>query len=217
MSVAIGPFIPLSGLAFMADPRNTKCYPGTGTAAFNQIDNQGLTLSSASAWSGNYFTPGAAFTIASNNAYSLSMTSGYTVIQFMNLISRAGGTFGYTSGSNTANLYMGNATNMRWQTYLTGGDLTSNSTVPLNTWHCWAGSFSGTGSAGGTATSKLYYNGVLDAQNNVAGSASIAGNFQIFYSGPPNGSIGPTLFYNRVLSDLEVKTCFQAYRASFGI
>jgi hypothetical protein len=217
MSINIGPFIPLSGLVFMADPRNTKCYPGTGTAAYNQIDNQALTLSSSSAWSGNYFTPGAAYTISSNNSYSLTLSSGYTVIQFMNLTTKAGGTFGYTSGSNTANLYMGNGNVMQWGSYLTGGTLSSNTTVPTGVWHSWAGSFSGTGSPGGTGTSKIYYNGVLDNQGSLAGSASIAGNFQLFYSGPPNGQLGPTLFYSRVLSDTEVRTVFQAYRTSFGI
>jgi hypothetical protein len=217
MAINIGPSIPLSGLAFMADPRNTKCYTGTGTTAYNQIDNSAITLSSSAGWSGGYFVPAASIAIQSNNTYNLSLSSGYTVIQFMNLTSRAGGTFGYTAGSNTANLYMGNATNMTWGTYLTGGTLTSNTTVPTGQWHSWAGSFSGTGSPGGSGTSKLYYNGILDNQATLNGSASINSNIALYYSGPPNGQLGPTLFYSRVLSDTEVRNVFMAYRSYFGL
>jgi len=218
MAINIGPYVPLSGLVYMADPRNSKCYPGTGTTAYNQIDNSALTLSSASAWSGNYFTPNASYAITSNNAYNLSLSSGYSVIQFMNLTSRAGGTFGYTSGSNTAYMYMGNGNNMLWGTYLSPvTTLQSNTTVPLNQWHSWAGTFSGTGTPGGTATAKIYYNGILDNQATQAGSASNNASIQLFYSGPPNGQLGPTLFYNRVLSDSEVRSVFQAYRSYFGL
>jgi len=219
MAVINGTYIPLSGLQLMADPRNVKCYPGSGTAAINQMDNTALTLSGIT-YSGGYWVNAAAGTIISNASYNLTLGSGYTVIQWLNLTSTnpTGGSFGFTSGSNTANFYMGGATTMRWETYLTGGDLSSNQTFQANTWAMWAGTFSGTGSAGGSGTSSIYYNGNLDNTATKAGSASINSTFQIgIYSGPMTGSIGPSLFYSRALSATEIKTVFNAYRSSFGL
>lgn len=217
MAIIEGTYIPLSSLVLMADPRNVKCYPGSGTAATNQIDNTGLTLSSITYNSG-YWVNAAAGVVQSNVSYNLSLTAGFTVIQWLNLTSRVGGTFSYTSGSNAINLYMGGANQMRWETYLAGGDLNSNTTMPLNTWFMIAGSFSGTGAAGGSGISKIYYNGILDNYNTLAGTASNGANFQIgLHSGAMQGSIGPTLFYNRQLSDNEIRQTFNAYKTSFGL
>lgn len=211
-----GPYVPLTGLVLMADPRNSKCYSGAGTAAYNQVDNGALTLSSIG-YNGGYWTNAAAGAVVSGT-YNLSLSSGYTVIQWLNLTTTSGGFFSYTSGSNAINLYAGGSTQMRWETYLTGGDLNSNTLIPTGTWAMWAGSFSGTGAAGGSGTSKLYYNGNLDASGTLAGTASNSATFQIgVHSGPMNGSIGPTLFYNRALSDVEVRNVFHAYRRSFGL
>ena len=217
MSVYNGPYIPMNNLVLMADPRNTKCYPGSGTAAVNQVDNAGITLSNVS-YSAGSFICGGSSVLQTNPVYSLSLSSGYTLIQFMYLNSRAGGTFNYTSGSNQANFSMLGASKMNWQTYVTSGNLASLTDAPLTTWHCWAGTFSGTGSAGGSGTSKLFYNGVLDNSGTVNGTASNSANIQLgIYSAGMNGSLGPTLFYNRVLSDTEVRLVFNAYRGYYGI
>lgn len=217
MAIIEGTYIPLSGLALMADPRNTKCYPGSGTAAVNQIDNLGMTLSNITYNSG-YWVNAAAGVIQTNATYNLSLSAGFTVIQWLNLTSRVGGTFSYTSGSNAINLYMGGANQMRWQTYLAGGDLNSNTTMPLNTWFMIAASFSGTGAAGGSGTSRIYYNSILDNTNTLAGTASNGANIQIgLHSGAMQGSIGPTLFYTRQLSDNEVRQTYNAFRTSFGL
>lgn len=211
-----GTFVPLSGLVLMADPGNSKCYTGAGTTAYNQTDNTALTLSSIG-YNGGAWTNAAAGVVVSP-AYTLSLSSGFTVVQWLNLTTTAGGTFSYTSGSNAINMYMGGATKMRWETYLTGGDLNGNQVLPTSTWFMIAGSFSGTGSAGGSGTSKIYYNGNLDASGTLAGTASNAATFQIgLHSGPMNGSIGPTMFYNRALSDTEVRNIFHAFRRRFGV
>jgi len=217
MSVINGTSIPLSNLVLMADPRNTKCYSGAGAAATNQIDNLGLTVNSIT-YSGGVWFNNAAGVVQSNSAYSLSLSSGYTVIQWLNLTSRVGGTFSYTSGLNEINFYMGGANQMRWRTYGSGGDLNSNTTMPLSTWFMIAGSFSGTGSAGGSGTSRIYYNGLLDNYNTVSGTASNSANFQIgLHSGAMQGSIGPTMVYTRQLSDNEIRQTFNAFRTSFGL
>jgi hypothetical protein len=220
MAIVNGPYIPLSNLVLMADPRNSKCYSGAGTAATNQVDNLGMTLASIG-YNGGYWTNAQAGAIQTNASYSLSLSSGFTAIQWLRLdasFGRVGGTFSYTSGANAINFYMGGSQNMRWETYLTGGDLLSNQIIPLNTWFMIAGSFSGTGSAGGSGTSKIYYNGNLDNSGTLAGTASGSAAIQIgVHSGPCYGTIGPTLFYNRALSDTEVKNCFHAYRTSFGL
>lgn len=211
-----GTYVPLNNLVFMADPRNSKCYSGAGTTAYNQVDNGALTLASIGYNSG-YWTNAAAGAVVSGS-YSLSLTSGYTVVQWLNLTTTAGGTFSYTSGSNAINMYMGGSTRMRWETYLAGGDLTGNQVLPTSTWFMIAGSFSGTGSAGGSGTSKIYYNGNLDASGTLAGASSNAATIQVgVHSGPMNGSIGPTMFWNRALTDTEVRNVFQAFRTSFGI
>ena len=220
MAVINGAYVPLGGLVLMADPRNSKCYPGSGTSAINQMDNSLFTLSSITYSGGNWYNS-AGGTIISNNSYNLTLGSGYTVVQWLNVPSTnpTGGSFGFTNGNNTANFYMGGASTMRWETYLTGGDLSSNTTFKANTWGMWAGTFSGTATSGGVATSSIYYNGDLDNTSaSKQGANAINATFQLgIYSGPMTGYLGPTLFYSRALSQPEIKLIFNAYRSNFGL
>jgi hypothetical protein len=217
MASTFGPNISLTNLAFYVDPLNVKSYPGSGTAATNLIDNTGATLSSIT-YSGGAFVNAGGGLIAGATSYNLSLSGGFTVMQFLNLSTRQGGYFNYISGSNSINLYSGGLTQMRWQTYSTGGDLYSNTAIPTGVWHSWCGTFAGTGTAGGSAVSSLYYNGILDNSSTVAGANANNATMQIGYQGGScNGSIGPTLFWNRVLTASEVRAVHVALKGRYGI
>jgi hypothetical protein len=217
MASRFGPYVSLTNLAFYIDPLNVKSYPGSGTTAYNLIDNQTATLSGVTT-SGGAFSNAGSGVIAGTASYNLSLSGGYTLIQFMNLTSRQGGYFNYVSGSNSINLYSGGLTQMRWETYGSGGDIYSNTTIPTGVWHSWAGTFSGTGSAGGSGTSKIYYNGILDNSGTVSGATSNNATFQLGYQGGAmNGLLGPSLFWNRVLTDSEVRAVHVALKGRYGI
>ena len=219
MAITNGTYVPFSNLVMLADPGNSRCYSGFGTTAYNLINQSSanaFTLSSIGYNSGVWTN--AAAGVVQSPTVGLALSSGFTVVQWLNLTTTAGGTFSYTSGSNAINMYMGGSTRMRWETYLTGGDLTGNQVLPTSTWFMIAGSFSGTGSAGGSGTSKIYYNGNLDNSGTLAGTASNSAAFQIgLHSGPMNGSIGITAFWARALSDQEIRTVFNSYRKRYGI
>jgi hypothetical protein len=217
MAAITGPYIPLNNLVYYLDPYNTKSYPGSGTTAYNLIDNQTSTLSNIS-YSSTSFSNAGSGVIASGQSYNLSLTAGFTLMIWLNLTNRNGGYFNYISGSNSINLQTGGLTQMRWETYGTGGDLYSNTTVPLNTWTCWIGAFSGTGVAGGSATSSLYLNGVLDNSNTLSGPVSNNATFQVGNQGAPcNGLIGPTAFWNRELLAPEVRQVYIALKSRYGL
>ena len=217
MASTFGPNVSLTNLVFYIDPLNVKSYPGSGTAATNLIDNTGATLSSIT-YSGGAFVNAGGGVIAGATSYNLSLTAGYTVMQFMNLNTRQGGYFNYISGSNSITLYSAGLNNMTWTTYGSGGTLYSATTIPLNTWHSWTGTFSGTGSAGGAGTANLYLNGILDNTASQAGATSNNATMQIGYqSGSCNGSIGPTLVWNRELSASEVRAVHVALKGRYGI
>ena len=217
MASTFGPQIPLTNLAYYLDPYNNKSYSGSGSTAYNLIDNLPSTLSSVTYASAS-FSNATAGAIVSGASYNLNLATGFTVMQFLNLNSRTGGFFNYVSGSNSVNLYAGNLTQMRWQTYGTGGDLYSNTQIPLNTWHCWTGTFAGVASGGSTAVSSLYYNGVLDNSATVSGPSSNNATFQVgVQSGPCNGLIGPTLFWNTALSASQVRAAYVALKGRYGL
>ena len=217
MASRFGPYVSLTGLVLYIDPYNVKSYPGSGTTAYNLIDNQTSTLSSVTYGSTSFVNAGTGL-IAGGTSYNLNLAAGYTVIQFMNLTSRQGGYFNYIAGSNSINLYSGGLTTMRWETYASGGDLYSSSTIPLNTWHSWAGTFSGTASAGGSGTGSLYLNGILDNTATVNGTNTNNATFQLGYQGGAmNGLLGPTLFWNRALSASEVRAVHVALKGRYGI
>ena len=217
MAGTIGPSVSLTNLVFYLDPQNIKSYPGSGTAATNLIDNIGSTLSSITYSSSSFNNAGSGI-ITSNQSYNLSLTAGYTVFMFMNLTSRQGGYFNYISGSNSINLYSGGLTQMRWETYGSGGDLYSNTTIPTGVWHSWAGTFSGTGSAGGSGTANIWYNGLLDNTATVAGATANNATFQVGYQGGScNGLIGPVLFWNRELVASEIRAVHVALKGRYGI
>ena len=217
MSLTIGPQIPLSNLVFYLDPFNSKSYSGSGSTAYNLIDNLPSTLNSITYASGS-FSNATAGVIASGASYNLSLTNGFTVMQFLNLNSRTGGFFNYVSGSNSINYYAGNLTQLRWQTYGSSGDLYSNTTIPLNQWHCWSGTYAGVPTGGQTALSSLYYNGILDNSGTVSGPSSNNATFQVgVQSGPCNGLIGPTLFWNTALSASQVRAAYIALKGRYGL
>jgi len=217
MSFTIGPSIPLSNLVYYLDPFNIKSYSGSGSTAYNLIDNLPSTLSSISYASGS-FSNATAGAISSGASYNLSLTNGFTVMQFLNLNSRTGGFFNYISGSNSINLYAGNLTQLRWETYGSGGDLYSNTTIPLNQWHCWTCTFAGVPTGGQTATSSIYYNGILDNSGTLSGPSSNNSTFQVgVQSGPCNGLIGPTLFWNTALSASQVRASYIALKGRYGL
>jgi hypothetical protein len=218
MATIAGPYVPLNNLVLTLDPRNTKCWNQSGSSAVNQIDNSGVTLSSITLGSQNSFNNNAAGAIQTNSSYNLSLLAGCTVVQWLNLTSRAGGTFNYSSAPQNIFLYMGGGTAMQWSTYQTGGTLNSNTTVPLNTWHMWAATFSGAVTNGGSGTSNIYYNGILDNTGTVNGTVSQNAVFQVgIYSAPCQGNIGPTMFWNRALSAAEIRSVFQSHRSYYGI
>jgi len=217
MASRFGPYIPLTNLVFYVDPLNVKSYPGSGTTAYNLIDNQTATLSNVT-FSGGAFSNVGTGVVAGTASYNLSLSGGYTVIQFMNPTTRQGGYFNYLSGSNSITMSSLGLNNMKWQTYASGGDLYSNTTIPTGVWHSWTGTFSGTGSAGGSGTSKLYLNGILDNTATVAGATTNNATFQLAYQGGAmNGLLGPSLFWNRALSDSEVRAVHVALKGRYGI
>lgn len=216
MAIVNGTYVPLSNLMFMADPRNSKCYVGSGTTAKNQVDNTNLTMTSTG-YAGSVWTA-TALPIQSAATYSPTMPAGYTIIQWINPTTQAGGTFNFTAGSNVASLSMRATTKMYFQSY-SATDLVSNSTTTTGAWQMWAATFSGTGTAGGSGTAKIFLNGNLDNSATQAGSASISSVVQIGVTayGVASSQIGPTLFYTRALSDTEVRNVFQAYRGWFSL
>ena len=217
MASTFGPQFPLSNLVYYLDPYNTKSYSGSGTTAYNLVDNLPSTLSSIS-YTSSSFSNATSGAITSAASYNLSLTNGFTVLQFLNLTSRTGGFFSYNAGSNSINLSTGGLTPLRWETYAAGGDLYSNTTVPLNQWHCWICTFAGVASGGTGATSSIYYNGVLDNSGTINGPSSNNAVFQLGAQiGPCNGLIGPTAFWNTALSASQVRAAFVALKGRYGI
>lgn len=213
-----GPYIPsLSNLVFYIDPYNTtKCYPnGSGTTAYNLLDNTAVTLSNIS-YTNSSFSNAGTGAITSLTSYNPSLTAGFSVMIFLNLTTTQGGFFNW----GTINLYAGNLTKMRWETYSAGGDLYSNTNIPYgtNTWTCWTGTFSGVSSAGASGTSSLYYNGVLDNTASVAGTSAAAAAPQVgVQSGPCSGLIGPCALWNVALTASQVRQAFVALKGRYGL
>jgi len=131
MASRFGPYIPLTNLVFYVDPLNVKSYPGSGTTAYNLIDNQTATLSNVT-FSGGAFSNVGTGVVAGTASYNLSLSGGYTVIQFMNPTTRQGGYFNYLSGSNSITMSSLGLNNMKWQTYASGGDLYSDEAHSLS-------------------------------------------------------------------------------------
>ena len=215
----IGPYIPMQSLVYYLDPYNTqKCYAGSGTTAYNLIDNSPATLSNIAHSSASFSNSGSG-AITSSASYNLSLTGGFTMMQFLNLTSAQGGFVNYVSGSNQIDFYAGGLTQMRWDTYSTGGSLYSSTAIPTGKWACWTGTFSGVSVSGTNGISSIYYNGVLDSTSTtIAGPASNNATFQVgVYSAPCNGLIGPTLFWNTALTASQVRAAFVALKGRYGL
>lgn len=218
-----GPDIVTNGLVIYLDAANKSSYPGTGTSwtningtSFNGTLTNGPTFNSNNM--GNIVFDG------SNDFVSLSGSIPVTTATLLIWVYRNGtqpnyaGLF-YSRGTQANGISFFSTTNnlsYTWNSSSSTFNFSSNLNVPNLQWSMCAVSIS-------TTNAVLYVgssNGLLSATNNVSNSPTTMNAFRIAsdaYWAPFRGSVSNAMFYNRALSQAEIKQNFDAMKGRYGI
>lgn len=214
MSVNYNTKIALDGLLFCLDPGNPRSYPGSGNLLYNVQGNANLNanLIGSPTFSTNKLV------MNGTSQYAESITVPVTTTMTINIIYKL-----YNPGTgwgplwrtadwkerifpSTINVISSNGTYY----YLNGPDSTTNI---INI--CY--SYSGT-------NAKSYKNGVLQSSITMDSNMNV-GNYNYRFGNQSGGSTNAYVnmdlyhvaFYNRQLTDVEVKNNFEALRLRYGL
>ena len=209
-----------NGLILCTDAKNTKSYPGSGTAWTNLAGSTDLTLNGAT-FDNTY--PAINFDGSNDDITCSSITCGDTWSQqcFFRPSNQSSAGYGYFNigwcaisegggiGSDTKKLYIFNGS----------AQTVSTSQFETNTWYHITWVFNTTNSV-----VKVYVNGTLDKTTTITGTFN-TNTYKTFsglgyYTGNQhrlNGKLGNFMIYNRELTASEVSQNFNAQRGRFGV
>jgi hypothetical protein len=225
MACTSGPTIVTNGLLLDLDAANPKSYPGAGTA-WNDISGNAnnATLTGSPTYSntnaGIFSLNGTTAWIDCGNAtiFSPPLLTASVMVRCVSFSTRPH-LFGRGSGT-SGNFYMVVETSGIFRFYNDIGAnwvIAANTTAfPLNTWTYVTVTHDGT-------VSKIYYNGVQQAQGARVGSLRNwqSNTLQIgsILSGSSliNGNVAFAQLYDRALLDSEIQQNFNAVRGRYGI
>jgi hypothetical protein len=226
-----GPDIPTDGLNLYYDYGNPACYPGSGTSVFDLSGNGntgGFSVGVAySASNGGILdlTSASISIVNVPNATTLQPTTGCTYVVFVNSgfpsVGLEGG-MGCLGGGGSRGYLLGSDTTNRLSFYIAPTNtslLRAQVTFNIkNTWTMVHGRFSA------SSYIDVGTNGVIRGVNTSSIPASTQQNtlpLQIGARGDNDGQTkgfyGPSLIYNRPLSDAELLQIFEAFRARYSI
>jgi len=220
MSCEAGPNISEDGLVLSIDSANTKSYPGTGTVAYNLVNNSSNgTLSRALIYDGSLFT----FVPASSDNIILPNDVGYTTdfsqFAFFRSLGAPSTGFHIIFGGAEAEISIPAAGELRIGVHAPSrsvGNLGSGLTN--GEWHYVGATYK---------TADSFITGFIDGESvgTVATGGGLLptslvrriGKFGTSTQYWTNGNIDCASIYNRGLSATEVKQNFEALRSRFGI
>ena len=221
--VIFGPDVVTDGLISYLDAGNPSSYPGSGTnwtningSSFNGTLTNGPTYNSSNL--GNIVFDG------SNDFVSFVGSTTVTTATFLMWIYRNGpqnnysGLF-YSRGTSVSGIGFYSTTNnlsYTWNNAPNTYNFNSGLLVPNLQWSMCAVSVSASNAVLYVGSS----NGLLSSTNNISHSSSIINFLRIasdaFWS-PFKGSVSNAMFYNRALSQTEIKQNFDAMKGRYGI
>jgi hypothetical protein len=242
MSIAHSPNLVSNGLIFLADGKNIKSYPGSGTTVTDIIGSLSGTMTSTT-YTGGYF--------------SFTNGSGFNASQYINFgnqtstLIKPGGFTAMCLVNNTADLAPGTPSYHRNIPFACGNDASLGGWaferfVGASYWTfrvkfdqdpLYGSEYSfGTNSVSqgnwqhltavwdsDTSSMKRYINGQLVATTTLASRTLTSASAQPMVIGASatiygfNGYFSQGMFYNRPLSDNEVRQSFNAVRVRFGL
>lgn len=220
MSIVEGPNSIISNLIVSIDAKNTKSYPGSGT-----------TWANLSSTSNNFTINNLSTVIYTNSSYFRFNNDGTTsqaaaLSSFANNLSAAH-TIEVFVYPTTSYFMFANTDNPDFTTYFSYGEgnraydksgsnfISLNAT--LNTWNHIVVTFNG------TSTARSYKNGGLQDQKTNFNMSSIATGRSLYIGArpwsawPEDFNVAIWRFYNRELTNTEIKQNFEALRARFGL
>ena len=226
MGIFRGPNIVTDGLVFALDPGSERCYPGTGTATYNIINNATGSLAN-----------GASYVSINGGAFDFDGTDDFisfpddTNLNNQTLTMESWVQFDSTLFQD-AFLFEKGQVNTQYSTFLTTGATLIFRTWSLSTVDLYLGMTTYT-SAGlwthitctyGAGAKYIYVNGVLRATlTGLTGTipTNTTGLFLGAY-GPGNGyfmdgKIAVSRVYNKALTQAEVSQNFNAQKSRFGL
>jgi hypothetical protein len=233
MTLVHGPSIVPSGLVFAVDPANTRSYPGSGTSWFDLTGNGNNQLLSNGAGSGPTYNAANGGTLGFSGTYiagsaataaAVNINNNITISAWVNqtaLVLYGGiAVFGTGSGEQYS-LNSDSTYGFSFGTNYPSNWLLTNPTAAAavtGTWINVAVTFA-------SGTTIWYINGqqnqsVAQGISSLTAVSSaflgIGGNFpgslECF-----NGSMGPILIYNTVLTAAQISQNFNAHRGRYGI
>lgn len=242
MALYHSPSIVTDGLMLCLDAANIKSYPGTGTTWTDLSgNNKNGTLVNSPTYSNNVFTfngstqyTSTTLTYANNSAYTMGCWIKTSTSQLSGLIgfrkafsSTSWQTQFYIAGNADANISGNYLKFDEWN--LTSGSFTARRSIFVNTNSVVTGNWVNITATSDSTGARIYINGSLVAQDSSTPQATRLdpATFTIAaagdYPNSPlsgyyfNGSMNGVCFYNRALSNEEVKRNFNALRGRYGI
>jgi len=215
-------------LQFYVDASLNTSYPGSGTIWYDISGNSrdlswgyGLTYDSANG--GNIHFDGTNRALSGSN-YTINFSNGITVEAVAKYHSGFyGGVFAFNGGGDYINVqFMSSGTQLRFE--LDAGQSLYTTGVSPDNWYHIMCVYEGA-SNGGSATARIYINGVQTTYTTLSASrsyGSVSGdqNSPIYlglHDGYLNGNIGLSRFYNRALNSSEVLQNFNSSKDRFGL
>lgn len=230
MAVNYSPSIVRSGLVLHLDGANRKSYSGAGTSFTDMsgIGNNGTLVGGIAYTSSNAGTmtfDGTTGYIDCGTAPQIgSSLTGLTVSMWVNTNSRSTRCIaedGNNYSTNTFYMFQEDVNYFTFEVYgVTYDAVFSNYVYQLNTWYNLVGTWQS-----GSRTD-LYTNGVLTSGTRIGSTQTsvIDGNANLNIGNRPgdttyrfSGNMGPSMFYNRALTPLEIQQNFNAIRGRYGI
>ena len=231
MAVGYNPRIVTDGLVLALDAGNTKSYPGSGTNV-SDLSGSGYNFTMTNGATTNA-TNGGVFSFDGSDDY-LNTTSipssfwnsgSWTVslwAYFDNVDKNSGSTGNdnvmISHGTSSANSGLHICERIRRIHFgFYSNDLTSDQVLDANTWYNIVCRF-----AYGTSQKRIFLNGVQLKSGGSVGYSGTSddtriGNFAYSSNQDMDGFLNNMMFYNRVLTDSEIKQNFNALRGRFGI
>ena len=229
MGVAYNPKITTDGLRFAVDASNVKSYPGSGTTFFDLSGNGNNSTQFSNMTSGNWTGESFDFNgtdeeikfnqvITNTNSFSVECWANWDSLDSGHVPFGCGGFFRF---------YYNTSSYLTFWIRETSGGATSTVTEPVanvstGQWYQLFGTCQG-GSGG---SQKIYSNGVLRNSKsitfNVDTGIGVTDNMRLGNafnnsSARFNGKVAIARFYDKVLTDEEVKQNFDALRTRFGL
>ena len=217
-----GPDIITDGLVFAVDAGSGRSYPGSGTTAYNIINNESCTLINGVGFSTNN---GGTWGFDGVDQYihgvsqTYSFASGATVEQFIKptAINRQQGFFSLGNGAGIyINFWMSTNNLMRWEVIgdvtTTYSTITATTVVEVGKYYHFVGVFDG-------STTTIYVNGVAETTQTMSNQPSSVtsrveiGRYNASY--PSASEIAVTRFYNQPLTAAEVLQNYNAQKNRF--